>query len=255
MPEPHKNPNKLMLKHVLLKIFGSVLLILFSVGSSFGQGSSKQITGQVEDILNEAEAFYGADDRLINGRYYVPKQPFAHGHPYYLTDDWVKTILYVKGITFDDVEIKFNIEDDILILKRQYKQGLIVQIILNNSLVDSLRINDHLFVNSTPIFGSHSPGYLEFIQKGEFVSYLKHEVNYKDEITPQMPQGKYLDPKSILYIYNDMDFVRISTKKELLAYFSPHEKEIKKFMRKNKIGFKKATKEQFIKLLNYCDGL
>lgn len=244
-----------MLKYALLKIFGSVLLMLFLVGSSFGQGSSKQITSQVEDILKEAEIFYGADDRLINGGYYFPEQALALGHPYYLTDDWVKTTLYVKGVTFDDVEIKYNIEDDILILKRQYDHGLIVQIILNNSLVDSLRINEHLFINSTPMLGPQSPGYLEFIQKGQFVSYLKHEIFYKDELTPQMPHGKYLDPKSILYIYNNKDFVRINDKKMLLDYFSPHKKEIRKFMRKNKIWFKRATKDQFIKLLNYCDGL
>jgi len=244
-----------MLKHSLLKIFGCVLLMLLSLNPSFAQEHAVNITSQVKDILKEAEIVYGADDRLINGRYYVPKQALALGHPYYLTDDWVKTILYVKGVTFDDVEIKYNIEDDILILKRQYDQGLIVEIILNNSLVDSLRINEHLFINSTPTLGPQSPGYLEFLQKGQFVSYLKHKVFYKDELTPRMPYGKYLDPKSILYIFNNKDFVRITDKKVLLDYFSPHKKEIRKFMRKNKIWFKRARKDQFIKLLNYCDGL
>ena len=176
-------------------------------------------------------------------------------HPYFLSRDWEETTLYIKGVTFDSLEIKYNIEDDILILRRKHEKGLVEHIVLNDLLVDSLYYGERFFINFYPIYGADSPGYLELILKGHNTFYLKYRISYKDELTPQMPHGRYLNPKTTIYIIDNKKFIHIAAKNELLAYYSPHEKEIKKFMRKNKILFKKASRDKFVQLLNYCEGL
>jgi len=237
------------------RIIGLVFLILFSIIPSYSQDTDEPIMNPVDQILSHTENVYQADDRLINGTFYIPKHPLAIGHPYYLTTDWLQAILYIKGLTYKDVSIRFNIEEDLVVLKRQYELGLVEEILLNTLLIDSLRINDNLFINSPLMNIPGSPGFLEVIYNGKYESFLKYKKEHKDELTHTVRYGKYLDTKRVLYLFDGKDFIKINDKQDLYDIFAPHEKEIKKFMRKNKIHLKNSSKEQYVQLLKYCDGL
>ncbi len=244
-----------MQKISIIRIIGCALLMLFSIKQSYSQQSAQSIANLVNEILKYTGSIYGSDDRLITGKYYVPTHPLALGHPYLISRDWLPATLYIKGVIFNDVEVKYNIEDDLIILKRQYEQGLVDELLLNNSYIDSVRISGHLFINTSLVDEKISPGYFEQIYNGGFVAYLKHKNSYKDELSPQMMYGKYMEPKTTLYLFDDNQLLEIASKKELMTHFSPNEKMISRFMKQNKIRFRKAIDEQFIKLLNYCDEL
>lgn len=233
-------------------LFSCVLFILLCAKPSPAQ---QQETNPVKELISYTNSIYGADDRLINGTYYVPTHPLALGHPYFLTDDWLPANLYIKGIEFENVNIKYNIEDERIILRRQYEKGLVEPIVLNNSFIDSLTIGDHHFLNSILFDEGDNTTFLELVCRGKITSFLKHTNSYKDELSPQVMYGKYKEPKSTLFIYADSSLRLINRKKEFLELYLNNEKRIKKFMKTNNIGFKRAEKDQLIKLFEYCDGL
>ena len=91
-----------------------VLLLFILLFNSTIKG--QRIPIQKNEILALANSAYGSDDRLINGKYYLPKRPSAKGHPYFLTDDWSDATLYIKGTTYNHIPVKYNIEDDLIII-------------------------------------------------------------------------------------------------------------------------------------------
>lgn len=241
-----------MQKTSILSIFGCSLLIVLSIKTSFAQVTTEDA---LQELVNYTNSEYGSDDRLVTGRIYYPTHPLALGHPYFLKEDWLNAILYIKGNEFDNVEIKYNIEDDRIILKRKYEKGLIEPLLLINSYIDSLIILDRLFLNSLLIEPDKKSGFIELVYRGKLTSFLKHINSYKDELSPHVMHGKYRDPKTVVYIHNGKALRHIKRKKEFLEFFPGNEKKVTKFMKTKNINIKKANKDQLLKLMKYCDTI
>jgi len=222
---------------------------------------SQENTLDKTEILAISDNIYGPDDRLINGKYYKPKHYLAEGHPYYLSENWLNGNLFIKGIEYNNIPIKYNIEDDILIINYIFKNRLSKNILLHNSFVDSVKINSPIknikttFHNTRNFSTENSIGYAELVYKGNLSAYFKHTREFIDEINYYNKYGKYLNPKKKLFLFNGIDFQSITTKKDLVTYFPTHKKEIKLFLRKNKIRFSKITAEQIVNLIHFCEQL
>lgn len=228
------------------------LSFFFSETFSYGQ----EIAKSKESILGIANSLYGADDRLVNGKFYVPKHYGGYGNPYFESNNWLDGTLFIKGIQYNDIPLKYNIEDDELIINVSFANKSASRILLYNAFVDSLIIDSQIFHN-TDNFGTNNPiGFAEFIYKGDSLSaYFKHSIEFLDVITDKGPNGKYLKPKKKLYFLEHNRFLQISSKKAFLAYFEDHKKEIRLYMRKNQFYFKKANANQFAELLDFSENL
>ena len=234
----------------------SFSLLFLGVLLSLPEKIDAQVTSNSEeDILTQAKAIYRADDRLLNGKYYKPKHFFAEGHPYFEKDEWEEGTLYIKGIQYNNIPIKYNIEDDKIIIKFISENRISKDILLHNSFVDSLNLGHHTFHNTSNFSFNNSIGFAELIYDGKINAYIKHSKKFKDELTERNPHGKYIEPKKKLYLFADSSYTPIRSRKELMVYFKPHEKELKPFLRKNRINFKKASSLQIVKLIQFCEQL
>lgn len=207
------------------------------------------------DILDLANSIYRADDRLLNGKYYKPRHFFAEGHPYFNKNEWVDGTLFIKGILYNRIPIKYNIEDDKIIIKSILKNRISKDILLHNSFVDSLIIGSHIFHNTNNFSLDNTIGIAELIYRGNISAYFKHSSEFKDELSERQQHGKYLNARKRLFLFDKDSFISIQTKKDLLAYFEEHKKEVKQFLRKNRISIKKASNRQIVKLIQFCEHL
>jgi len=207
------------------------------------------------DILDLANSIYRADDRLVNGKYYKPRHFFAEGHPYFNKNEWVDGTLFIKGIQYNKIPIKYNIEDDKIIIKSILEDRISKNIVLHNSFVDSLIIGSHIFHNTNNFSLDEPIGIVEHIYSGEIKAYFKHRCEFKDELSERQQHGKYLKARKKLFLYDGDSFISIQTKKDFLMYFEEHKKEVKQFLRKNRISIKKATAYQIVKLIQFCEHL
>ena len=236
-------------------------LVLYVIITIPNTVSGQENVYQKEDILSFANTVYGPDDRLINGKYYKPKHFSAQGHPYFLSENWLKGTLFVKGIEYNNIPIKYNIEDDILIINVIFQNRVSKNILLHNSFVDSVEINSpamnitSTFHNTSNFSNENSIGYAEIVYKGRLSAYYKHTREFIDEINYYNKYGRYLNPKRKLFLFNVDNFQAITTKKGILNYFPAHKKEVKLFIRKNKIRFSKITVDQIVNLIRFCEQL
>lgn len=236
--------------------FSTLLLLYIALLSAFPKSvNGQELNKEGNDILVLSNLIYRSDDRLLNGKYYVPKHFFAEGHPYFISNDWINGTLFIKGIKYEEVPLKYNIEDDHVIIKAVYENRISKDILMHNTFVDSIYLYHHIIHNTANQYPDNNIGFAELIYKGKNWAYLKHYIEFKDELSERLKYGKYLPAKKYLYLYDGSTFTLIQKKKSLFVYFPGQEKTIKQYLRKNDILFRKASAEQLMNLIQFCEQL
>lgn len=241
-----------------MKIFKTViqihiLFILLILFSNSGKAQSDENLKHLKDTTNKV---YGSSDLLNLGEFYVAEHVYATGHPYFITDDYTLASLTIHNNFFDKIKARYNIEKDQLVMKVSVDTGVYVTIVAKEDWIHSFRINDHYFVSVNGLQPSAEvKGYCEEVYNGKRKFYIKYRKKFIDNYTDLAPMGFFSVVKINKYVYDNNTFIPVSSKKEFLRLFATHKTEIKKFMRKNKIRYTRASTAQIAALMQYCDGL
>ncbi len=188
-------------------------------------------------------------DLLINGKRYFKEYPNANGNSYFGTDKWSETWISIQSILFSDVEIKLDIVSDKLIFKLNMGES----IELNPQLVDSFFINSSLFVTNKDL--SLKKNYLEKIHMGNFFYYKTHQKEFIKEYNSFSPFGKISDIQTTRFIAKNGSYTKVNSKGEFLNLFKSNKKDIKIFLKKNNINYRRATNDELKKLMVFCENL
>jgi len=209
-----------------------------------------------EELLKYTEQVYGPDDFIIMGRAYKNRNAGANGHPYFIDDEWNKAVIYSYGKQYRGISIRYNIETDEIIFRIIDTQGRPDFVSSEYATIDSFAFDDHLFINLQKINSSIAyKGYYEKVFKGDLLYVLKHKKQFVKNYNTINPYGFYSRQLSTLCIIQGDDLVVCPNRKSLLRYFSDNEKEIRSFMKQQHIHFRKAEKDDLMKLCRYIDKL
>lgn len=210
----------------------------------------------VKALVSQTDSLLGADDELINGKIYIQENLLADGSPFFLNSEWMKGGVMVNGIKHNALFLKYNIYTDELILKAERKRGEGASVIsLNNEFVESFNLDDRLFVNSMnfKVKGIQTD-FVELLYEGSFMFFVSYSKSYNNDYNLKTPYGSYGKTATSYFILQNGKLNYISSKKALFNYFEPFKKQIKKFMKKYKIKYAKASYEQLHNLMQYCDN-
>ncbi len=205
-------------------------------------------------LIQFIEKIYGQDDLIFQGRFYQEPNPGADGNPYFADKKWLNADIFLKGRTFQDVLVRYNINSDEIIIQVNHQQYMRVPVSIPPNLIDSLRIEEHLFVNSIHINSSQNHGYYEKIYEGNRLYFLHYSKHFSDNYTSMHPHGYYSKTYSNLFIVEGESWTKCSRKREFLQYFNSDKKNLKKLMRKHRISFKKASSVQYCQLCKFADN-
>lgn len=215
-----------------------------------------QTTASLQQLKDTTNKVYGSSDLLNLGELYVPDHVFAKGHPYFVTDDYTLASITIYNNFFSKIKARYNIESDQLLIKANVDTGVFVTMVTKEDFIQSFTINDHYFVNVNGLQpGTEIKGYCEEVYKGKKAFYIKYKKKFIDTYTDLEPMGSFSVVKLNKYVYENRTFVPVNSKREFFELFLPHKQEIKKFMRKNKIKYSRASSAQLYALMQYCDGL
>ena len=235
------------------KIFAFKLVFTFLM--TFGLMVFAQAQ-EVEKLYKQTEQIYSTDDLLVNGQIYIPTRPRAKGSPYFGEKEFVKGSVQIKGREFKDVLLRYNLEDQRLILRVAIESGKIITIVLNSKLIDYFIIGGQRFIYVDSFLDDvEVSGFYVLVYKGSFAFLIKYEKSFRAVYDIQTPNGSYTDMKSDYFIFDGNKLIGVSKKKMLLNYFLPQKKEINSFMRKQKIQYKKASMISLNHLMKYCDSI
>ncbi len=222
----------------------------------FSQRSNSITSNPGKEQLEFFKYLYGTDDILVNGRVYIPKHYRSIGHPYFENDNWMRGALFIKGRTYSELLVKYDIELDKIILNTNIKNGTATVIELNSEAIDSLYVDNHFFVNSeilkSPILDKN---FYEKIRGDKYSLFIGYKKKFKFNPTDFSSYGRFEEFRPFMYISCNGQYSKVSSKRAFLNYFKPHKKEIRKFMRKKKIKLLKADLRELDELMEFCNML
>jgi len=239
----------------------------------FTTGLFSQVQKQENNI------FIPEDDLLINGRLYIPVHYKAQGNPYFEKDEWMLATIYTMGEVYENQIVKYNIESGRLILNSQV-QNKYYNIELNTQNIDSFKVvslnalfpfnnknkDDYDFIRKIisqannrllnyKVFISIGDDFYQKIYFGKFTFLKKFEKEFKNIYTEHNHFGLYTNQKFIYFIYDDSVLTEVNTKKQFINFFGIHRKDVRKYLLKNKINYRKTTDDVLFQLMIFCNSL
>ena len=240
-------------RYILLNI----MILLISVTTGMAQNNTRPFNNNNQWNEKWLEKTSREDPLLVNGRIYRLFKPKAQSDPFLFSTSWHPATVYVKGQIFPNRQVKYDIYQDALILKIQNATANYDQIRLNGSFVDSFLMADNRkFIHSRNLrFSDLNVNYVEMIASGRISMIRTYKKGFIEIYNNFTPQGSYGDTNSKEYLIQTGQLINVSNRRLYLRAFGDNKRAIRKYMRKNDIVYRKATKNQLINLMNYCNAL
>ncbi|RXQ92998.1 hypothetical protein EO244_11035 [Ancylomarina salipaludis] len=218
------------------------LLILIFIGSNhclLGQPLSK---GNIKTI--------------INGRTWVPKTSIALGEQFFLERLDLKGSLLFKGTQFDNIIFAYDILTEEIITAIETSDKTKRNIIINPCFLEGFSVADtpyeFNFLRGDLLHPKLNPdNYYQFV-KFPNLRYVIKRKKYKVLKSDQSGKFKYAVANSLFLIKNN-ELIPLSRKGDILKIFPHKKKEMKRFIRSNKLKIGAKTPMDAVVLLSKFD--
>jgi len=189
---------------------------------------------------------------LLNGRIWRNKYSKAIGDQFFLSNVFLKGSVVFNGRLFDNLYLLYDINSDELLLRTESYPV----IIMNKEMVDSFSLvfnNRNYHVINAGNDSGVLRGYVNIIYDGHSTLYVK----YKKNIQPLAVDGRYdlFHPGHSVYLKKGSEIVPVAGKKELLNLLEDKKKEIRFYLKSNRLKLRKKDPETYIPVLRYYDSL
>jgi hypothetical protein len=229
-------------------IFLDLFILQYNYAQSTGKNDSNVL--KLKSYFNQ---FYGADYNLINGIRYVNLYPSAEGHPFLGEDSFYKGNIIINNLIYRDMEIKYDICNQEIILQYPYFTGNPDKIILIKEFIDEFEMDDRLFRKYT--FPETGPRFYQVVSRGNIYCLYFWK---KDLVKGSSVQifYKYSPERKVSYLVIDNKLCSFSSRKSFIKLFpSQYHKEIIQYLKSNKMWIRNDTEIKIRQLMDFCNEI
>lgn len=190
---------------------------------------------------------------LLNGRIWRNAYSNVTGDQFFLVNNFLKGSVTLDGVKFDELDLKYDIHNDELILRTESHPV----IFMNKEMVDSFSLvygnRSYKIINT----GTGSPGvlrgYVNVLYEGSSSLYVK----YTKKIHPLADGGKYdlFVEEHFIYIGKDTEIIPVNGKRKFMSLLEDKRKEVRDYMRNNRIKVIWKNPQTFIPILLFYDSI
>ncbi len=233
----------------LLVLFLSLWIVNFAPLAS----QSHDIEGlDYQDLTDYIWKKHGLDQEIINGTSYYYKYYRVLSHPYFSQEESHPGMVVLSGKRFNNVRINYNIYEQNLVLDYPGKNNGIYKIILSSILTDEFGLDDYYFKKLVLL--ERDPTFYQVIEVNGIICYIHWEKQMLATTNNTQYADFFSEPEQEYFLEYDHKLSPIKNKKSFVENFPfIPKREIKKYMRLNKISFRKASPEQIEDLLEFVD--
>lgn len=229
-----------------------VIFICFQLLPFFlKSGQSQSNNSHALSLIDSTQKIYGSSDLLVNGTVYYQPNRQALGNPFLFSSEFMESTVYTRGVTFEDVEVNYDIVNQKLILLNEIPNGSRLHISLSDILIDSFLLKDYLYINPKKLNLSSYYSYMMLINNDQYYLLIGYKKEFINRFSQSNPYGKFSDKKQTLFLVSNGIQQRINSKKAFLNTFPSARKSISTYLRKHKIKLLKATPEQLKQLMEF----
>lgn len=239
---------------------GQLLFLFLSItpiGAALSQTHATDSAFLLSAVKNAHELYsrsLGVGSHLLNGVQY--KEYIANlddvGHPYFESDDWVEGSVHYDGDLYEGVAILYDLLQEKVVIEHPYA-GLKLELI--SEKINYFSLSGHRFVRLDADTMKNSPihtGFYDVLYDGRVKLYAKRRKEKKEQIVQTELQVQFLKSDRI-YILKQGLYIPVKTKSSLLDVFNDRKSDLRKYIRKNKINFRKHREDAITRVVSFYD--
>ncbi|GAB3994356.1 hypothetical protein GCM10028807_31930 [Spirosoma daeguense] len=228
--------------HVVFSLCLVVLLVTEAAGQTLTADSSSIKIARNAVVRSYNQAMY-RQSHIYEGDEYIIHDHRIKVHPYYVAENLqTGTVLY-NGINYENVLMLYDIVRDELAV--QPPDGA-YRLRLRNEKIARFSFDKHTFTRIVADSATGiRTGFYELLHDGKVKALAKRQKEVLEDISTGVYKGEYL-PKDRFYVFKDNTYHEVKTKSSLLRLFPDQSKELRKFIRTNKLKFKNELREEAI---------
>lgn len=235
-----------MVKPLLLLCCG----LLCSVGL-FGQNFRRDTVFLAEAKASAIKSYataIGGQSHLYNGSAYTEYVPQRDENPYFI-DEWLEGTVTYDGEFHDNVPILYDLSLDRVIIDNAFS---VKKVMLVNEKVDAFTIGDRKFIHM--VKGPLTPGHYELAYDGDVKVYGRYKKSLQSKAV-DYSRINIFEEKKLYYIYKDGKFNSVRSKGSVMKVLGDKKKELKKFIRDNKLAFGSDRIRDMSRVAQYYDQI
>ena len=230
------------------------LLLILSLNFFLNKALSAQHINVSEkgfyELKENFDQLNGPDYKLLNGRQYDHLNS-GKSHPYFNTDRYRPGSLLLNGETYDSITINYDISDQQLTLLYPGNSGQELKVVLNREMIDHFQIDGLTFrLMSYPETGS---SFFQVLSSGDISCFLLWKKTLSRSTVSGNTSYKYSKQSREIYLQREGRLYVVRSRSSFTSiYDEAYRKEIKEFLRREKIRFRNASDEKLGDLMNFC---
>ncbi len=198
----------------------------------------------IKIALSNASQLYsktlGKNNHLNNGREYNYHYIGVEGNPFFGGNEWNKGSVYYDNHLYEDINMKFDVHNNVLIIVYYDNKGFFVNLQLVTDKIERFSWPGHFFINieaDTLKNPGLSAGFYDLLYDGK----IDVLANYTKTIQKNYNSTQYFQifsKKEFFYIRNAENVFKVARKRSILKALPNKERELKAYIKKHKLKFK-----------------
>lgn len=234
-------------------VFFGANFLYFGVPPIHAQSSNDSL--QYKESISSLQRTYlggiGDNAQIYHGTEYIRNGERALGFPYFESDSMLSGSVNYLGNAYANIHLFYNLVTDEIIIPNHLHDA---QIILPFGKVDSFTVGTHFFISlsAKQFSGLPGDGFYEQLSSGEPCMYARREKKLVTGTGSE--ENKYIQYNTY-YLRKNNVFYMVDNKKAFLELLNDHQDLLKKFIRSNKLKFKKDLESSLVLTTMYYSRL
>jgi hypothetical protein len=191
---------------------------------------------------------YGIDQGLVSGYQYYVRFPQYKGDPFFPEDAFFKGSVNSGGFQYDHVHLKYNSFSQSLILEYTDTHDGYNLLRLNNSHIDSFRLETFRFQKLS--FVSEEPRFYQVLSSEHLTCYIHWSKDIQAINNSIQHTHVYTGPQGTYYLEYEGRILTFTNRKSFLSLFPVSmQAEIREYIKRQHFSFRKAGPVDFENLL------
>ena len=187
--------------------------------------------------------------QIYHGSKYAVEKKIVEGFPFFDVDMNRPGSISYQGTTYQPVKLYYDLTTDIVVTMNYLQDDLVT---LSPDKIDSFSIGPHRFIKFSKTNGLPRRGFYEEIHAGEPGLFARREKKFYYGTGHQA--NKYVE-KNAYFIRYKGNYYPADNKDEILDVFRDQASTVNKFIRSNKIIFKKDFEQALLQTVVFYSGL
>jgi len=210
---------------------------------------------QAQPALSAVDQTYGLDPLLHNGSFYSYFiSSDTEGTPYFSGPDFVTGSVVLRGITYQNLALKYDVVNQVLVYQYQNPTGGVQRLVLSDAWMESFNLGKTHF----ELYAFQDTVKHIYQVIGQASSRILYAWSKQRTLDNRMGSSHFIftSLKNKMYLLSGGVIREFKNNKGLTLLFDPAKQSmIKKYLVQHRINVRKASDEVMNELITYCNSL